>query len=83
MNSLKRALFIPTDLATKFIDSSYTSAWEVFELFAEDLVSIEVNEEGIKTTAVKECEVEYRKTFLHWIALFDSEKLVKLVLKVA
>ena len=83
VNSLRRALFIPTDLAAKFIDSSCTSAWEVFELFAEDLVLIEVNEEGIETTIVKECKVEYRKTILHWIALFDSEKLVKLVLKVA
>ena len=64
VNSLRRALFIPTDLATKFIDSSCTSA---------DLVSIEVNKEGIETTTVKECKVEYRKTILHWIALFDSD----------
>ena len=81
VNSLRRALFIPTDLSAKFIDSSCTSAWEVFELFAEDLVSIKVNEEGIETTIVKECEVEYRKTILHWIALFDSEKIGEISFK--
>ena len=73
IKSLRRALFIPTDLATKFIDSSCTSAWEVFELFTEDLISTEVNEEGIETSTVKECDVEYKKTILHWIALFDSD----------
>ena len=69
VNSLRRALFIPTDLALKFIDSSCTSAWEVFELFSKDLVSIKVNEYGVETTTVKECEVEYRKTILHWLVL--------------
>ena len=81
VNSLRRALFIPTDLATKFIDSSCTSAWEVFDLFKEDLVSIEVDEEGIETTTVKECEVEYRKTILHWVALFDSDKIGEISFK--
>ena len=75
VNNLRRALFIPTDLATKFIDSSCTSAWEVFDLFKEDLVSIEVDEEGVETSTVKECEVEYKKTILHWVALFDSDKI--------
>ena len=73
VNSLRKALFIPTNLALKFINSSCTLTWEVFELFAGDSISTEINKDGVKVTTVKVCKYEYTKTILHWLALFDSE----------
>ena len=73
VNCLRRAIFIPNDLAVKFIDSSCTSTWEVFELFSEESISTEINEEGVEVSTVKECDYEYLKSILHWLALFDTE----------
>ena len=40
-----------------------------------------MNKEGIGTTTVKACKVDYRKTILHWLALFDSEKIGEISFK--
>ena len=65
VGNLRRAIYIPSDLAVEFINSTCTSAWETFELIAKRFVETTVDEDGNKITTIKECNLVQVHTILH------------------
>ena len=80
IGNLRRAIYIPADLAVEFINSTCTSAWETFDLIAKKFLESTVDDEGNEVTTVKDCDSIQTRSILHWLANFDSEEVPELTL---
>ena len=72
LSSLRNAIYIPSNLAIKFLDSMSLSAFEIFELFASDYTETTTEEDGSETISAKACDYSHIKSILHWLALFNA-----------
>ena len=81
VGNIRRAIFIPVDLAVEFIDSTCMSAWEIFELVARKFVEATVDEAGNEVTTVTDCDSIQTRAILHWLSLFDTDVIPELNLR--
>ena len=72
LSSLRNAIYTPSNLAIKFLDSMSLSAFETFQLFASDYTETTTEEDGSETISAKACDYSHIKSILHWLALFNA-----------
>ena len=80
VGNLRRVIYIPSDLAVEFINSTCTSAWETFELIAKRFVETTVDEDGNKVTRMKEFNLVQVCAILHWLAILDAAEVAETTL---
>ena len=81
VGNIRKAIYVPADLAVEFIDSTCTSAWGIFELIAKRFVDTTVDDEGNEITTVRNCDAIQTRAILHWLALFNTAEVPETTLR--